>query len=402
MNSLFFSLALSSLTLISPFAISLEAQQPPLQLPDILQALNDKPELNTTDPLIHSQFIRTGPTIQVAILLDTSNSMDGLISQAKEQIWKIINELASANKQNKEVTLQVALYEYGKSSLAQKDGFLQMLAPLTNDLDLLSEQLFNLETQGGNEYAGQVILESIKQLNWSTHKDDLKLVLIAGNESFEQGSIDSAFALEKANQASIIVNTMFCGSYQEGLRIGWKTAAMLGKGKYLNINMNDDVTHIQTPFDDQINKYGEQLNNTYIGYGKNGKQAKTRQTNQDSNAKSSSSSVMTERNLAKASKQYKTDSWDIVSLYSKDKDKAIAMAKNNSEQFSGFNEEEIVKQLETQTKEREGIKTNINELKQKRAAFIKNKITDEAGDDFASVLLKHIKQQAIDNGYHFD
>ena len=33
-------------------------------------------------------------TIKVALLLDTSNSMDGLINQAKAQLWEIVNELS--------------------------------------------------------------------------------------------------------------------------------------------------------------------------------------------------------------------------------------------------------------------------------------------------------------------
>jgi hypothetical protein len=32
------------------------------------------------------------PTVQIAILLDTSNSMDGLIGQAKTQLWNVVNE----------------------------------------------------------------------------------------------------------------------------------------------------------------------------------------------------------------------------------------------------------------------------------------------------------------------
>ena len=39
--------------------------------------------------------------IQLAILLDTSNSMDGLINQAKSELWKIVNELALAKKNGK-------------------------------------------------------------------------------------------------------------------------------------------------------------------------------------------------------------------------------------------------------------------------------------------------------------
>ena len=33
--------------------------------------------------------------IQVALLLDTSNSMDGLIEQAKSRLWNIINTLTT-------------------------------------------------------------------------------------------------------------------------------------------------------------------------------------------------------------------------------------------------------------------------------------------------------------------
>ena len=32
------------------------------------------------------------PKIQLAVLLDTSGSMSGLIEQAKAQLWKIVNE----------------------------------------------------------------------------------------------------------------------------------------------------------------------------------------------------------------------------------------------------------------------------------------------------------------------
>ena len=36
------------------------------------------------------------PRVQLALLLDTSNSMDGLIDQAKSQLWKIVNEFIPA------------------------------------------------------------------------------------------------------------------------------------------------------------------------------------------------------------------------------------------------------------------------------------------------------------------
>ncbi len=35
-------------------------------------------------------------TVKIALLLDTSNSMDGLINQAKSQLWDIVNKFTHA------------------------------------------------------------------------------------------------------------------------------------------------------------------------------------------------------------------------------------------------------------------------------------------------------------------
>ena len=45
--------------------------------------------------------------IKVALLLDTSNSMDGLIDQAKAQLWDIVNELSYAKCGTKKPNLQI-------------------------------------------------------------------------------------------------------------------------------------------------------------------------------------------------------------------------------------------------------------------------------------------------------
>ena len=54
------------------------------------------------------------PSVQIAILLDTSNSMDGLIAQAKTQLWNVVNEFVRAKKNGRPPAIQVALFEYGK------------------------------------------------------------------------------------------------------------------------------------------------------------------------------------------------------------------------------------------------------------------------------------------------
>ena len=81
-------------------------------------------------------------TIQVALCLDTSNSMDGLIDQAKSQLWKMVNELASTKKDGETPNIELALYEYGNSGLAASEGYIRQVSALTTDLDLISEKLF--------------------------------------------------------------------------------------------------------------------------------------------------------------------------------------------------------------------------------------------------------------------
>jgi hypothetical protein len=63
--------------------------------------------------------------IKVALLLDTSNSMDGLIDQAKAQLWEIVNELSYAKCGNNKPNLEIALYEYGNDRLVKKVIFVR-------------------------------------------------------------------------------------------------------------------------------------------------------------------------------------------------------------------------------------------------------------------------------------
>src|SRR3954468_16688157 len=122
------------------------------------------------------------PLVQLALLLDTSNSMDGLIEQTKGQLWKIVNQFINAKQGGKRPEVQVALYEYGKSTLSAHNGYIRQIQPLTTDLDKISEELFALKTNGGDEYCGWVIREAVNHLAWSKRPDDLKVIFIAGNE----------------------------------------------------------------------------------------------------------------------------------------------------------------------------------------------------------------------------
>ena len=90
--------------------------------------------------------------IQVSILFDTSGSMSGLIDQAKARLWNIVNEISNLTYEGQVPEIQFALYQYGNSGLPQSENYIEQLLGLTDDLDTLSQLLFGLRTNGGDEY----------------------------------------------------------------------------------------------------------------------------------------------------------------------------------------------------------------------------------------------------------
>lgn len=341
--------------------------------------------------------------IQLAILLDTSNSMDGLIDQAKSQLWKIVNELALAKKNGESPDLEVSLYEYGKSSLDQGEGYLRMILPLTKDLDGVSEELFKLTTNGGDEYCGTVIKASVEGLKWSKHNDVLKVIYIAGNEPFTQGKVDYRISCKNAISKGIIVNTIFCGNHQEGINTNWKDGADLADGKYMSINQDQQIVQIDAPQDDEIIKLSTELNKTYIGYGLEGEKKKERQAAQDVNAMGMSAGSMVQRSVAKSSKQYNNASWDLVDAVSEEEVDLDELEDDQlPQELKGKSKEEISKYIDEMKDKRIQIQKNITKLNQDRNKYIAEKKKENAGEQtLDEAIINSIREQAKTRKFEF-
>lgn len=346
------------------------------------------------------------PAIQVALLLDTSNSMDGLIDQAKSQLWKMVNKLATTQKNGQTPDIQIALYEYGNDRLSAETGHIRQVTPLTTDLDLVSEELFNLTTNGGNEYCGHVIQTATRGLQWSANLQDFKLIIIAGNEPYTQGSVDYKEACREAIQKGIMINTIFCGAVEEGLNTGWKDGADCADGKYLNINQNDQVVHIPTPYDDELIQLNGELNKTYIGYGSYGKERLERQVAQDANAETYGAANMASRATFKAKKAYKNEDWDLVDAMEENEE----ILENLDEEqlpaeMAAMSEDERKAYVETKAKEREKVQTRILELEEKAETYRTEKrkeLSSDGSQTLDKVMLEAVEQQATAKGYKFN
>jgi hypothetical protein len=353
----------------------------------------------TNQPLIAAD--ESDGKIQVALLLDTSNSMDGLIDQAKSRLWNIVNTLTTLKYEGKTPSIEIALYEYGNDGLGSASDYIRQVTPLTTDLDLISEKLFSLRTNGGSEYCGAVIKDATQKLTWNDGKKSMKLIYISGNEPFNQGNMHYKEAISEALKKGIYINTIFCGNHHEGIQSFWKDGADVGQGKYFNIDSNAKVIYIATPYDDQITKCNTRLNTTYIGYGSKGVEKKRSQEVEDANAQSISGANFAERSVSKSKEVYKNESWDLVDKAKKDA-KVLEEIKKEElpKELQGKTKEELKTFVAEKAKEREAIQKEMADLAKKRQKYIDDEAAKtKSQDDLGNAISVSIVSLAKTKGY---
>jgi hypothetical protein len=348
----------------------------------------------------------TPPRIQMAILLDTSNSMDGLIDQARSQLWRVVNEFALVKKGQQRPALQVALYEYGKPTLPAEQGFIRQVLPFTDDLDRVSEELFALKTNGGDEYCGAVIRKAVDQLAWSASPGDLKTIFIAGNEPFTQGPVDYHVACRAAAAKGITVNTIHCAQGNPSESADWRNGALLADGSFTPIDQNLRAEHIPAPQDPELERLGAELNKTYVPFGSLGSKGAMNQVAQDANAKAVNATTEVQRVAVKASAHYKNASWDLVDAR---RDAAVDLA--------NIKDEELPKEmrsmdaaarkayLDGKERERTELQARIRQLDVERAKYVEAQIKQKSmsgAQTLDSAIIGNVRKQAEKKQFVFD
>lgn len=351
------------------------------------------------------RFHTRKPVVQIALLLDTSNSMDGLIGQAKSQLWKIVNEFSHARQDGELPEVQVALFEYGNNRLSAQAGYIRKVSDFTTDLDLISEKLFALRTDGGQEYCGWVIKDALDKLEWSSSARAYKAVFLAGNEPFTQGPMDYTDSCRSARNRGVIVNTIFCGNEREGVETMWRDGARLGDGKFLVIDQDRACAYIEAPQDKELARLSGALNGTYLAYGAGGSDGAQRQEKQDRNAASvASSGALVARAAAKASGNYQNGSWDLVDA-AKDKDFRLDSLKpaDLPATMQALPPAERKEFVEKKSRERGELQAQIQTLNEARTKFVATKMKESAASNtLDSVVITTVREQAQTRQFRFE
>lgn len=335
--------------------------------------------------------------VQIALLLDTSGSMSGLIEQAKAQLWNITNDITNYEKDGNETYFEIALYEYGKDEIAASEGFIRQLVPFTSDVDHISEVLFSLRTNGGSEYCGLVIHKSLEELKWNSDTD-MKMIYIAGNESFGQGKFPYQKACKEAKDKGVLINTIYCGDMQGGISLEWNTGAVLGRGGYHNIDHNQVTVHIESPYDLEIIRLNSLLNDTYIYYGRKGHSMHENFRRQDKNALSYGRANFAKRSAYKVKKQFNNTSWDLIDAYKEEKN-VLESAEELPSEYSNISKTELEKKVIEKMNERKKLQEEIACLAKDREVYVaelrKNQNNGSLGDTMLNSLGKQMEERGF-------
>ncbi len=356
-------------------------------------------------PLPSSPIREGDRVVDLAICLDTSGSMEGLINAARVKLWEIVNDLALAKPTPR---LRVALLTYGNDGHNAENGWVNIDIPFTEDLDLVSKQLFALTTNGGTELVGRVIKAAGERLEWTPGDDALKLIVVAGNESADQ---DTTFSFRDVCKATItkgvMVNSIYCGNLADDIAPAWKEVSTLADGHFASIDQNNGTVTVSTPFDDELVTLSAAINTTYVAYGAIGQQAWANQAEQDGNAASLGAAVAAQRCATKGGEMYKNEQWDLVDACKQVEFKIEDVkAEHLPENMRTMTLEQKKAYIAEVAQKRGEMQTKITELNTQRQQYVEAAMKAMAetnnNQSFDAAIRKAIREQALSKGFKYE
>lgn len=210
--------------------------------------------------------------IEVAFVLDTTGSMEGLIDGAKRKIWTIANTIVDIQP---DADIRMALIGYRDRG----DDYVIKSYDMSKDLQALYGNLTRFEADGGGddpESVNEALDAAVSKLTWSDKQGTRKIVFLVGDAPPHmdyKGERKYPEIITDARKDNIIVNTVQAGQDAETTNF-WKDIAERGAGRYMAIAQDGGpIEEVTTPYDQQIMQNQQQIDKTIMPYGTRAQQA---------------------------------------------------------------------------------------------------------------------------------
>ncbi len=332
------------------------------------------------------------PMIQVALVLDTGDRMGGLVEQARIEVWSIANELLLLDKGGRWPIVEIGVVAYGNGDVPVGRGYGRAAIPFSTDIDSVSMALGQARTAGGKEYCGWAIQEAVQRLNWSPYPEDMRVIFIAGNESFTQGPVDYPSSCQAATTKRIVVNTVYCGPYNSGVHYGWTGASQATGGQYISISINKPPRYHPTPSDNGLLDLNRRLNETYRLLSDPSRDLLRRQQDQDRDVWLLSREAVFQRIVTKAVLGLAQDP---IAVQQQGSPAEIAQTDATSRELE---------QIQAQAAARKHIQEQILDLgRQRRLALMAGEpAPSQEGHTLGSAVIQVLREQVVKKGFTFE
>ncbi len=351
---------------------------------------------------------QTHQRIEVVFVLDTTGSMGGMIEAAKEKIWSIASSMASAEPAPEIRMGLVAFRDRG-------DSYITRVLDLSGDLDSMYASLMEFQAAGGGdgpESVNQALSDALNRISWSQGDNSYQVVFLVGDAPPHMDYANEAQypqIIRQAKQRGIVINTIQCGD-DTTTRHNWNRIAQLGSGSYFQVEQSGSALAISTPFDEQIAKLSEKLDQTRLYYGSEDEKAVQQQKLAATEKLHADASIASRARRAtfNASKSGRRNFLGKGELVDDIASGRVAITSIERDQLpaplQAMAPAEQQALIEEKAAERQSLEQQINALAGQRADFIKQQV-EAHGDAEASLdykLYSTVKEQAGKKGLRYE
>jgi uncharacterized protein YegL len=346
--------------------------------------------------------------IDVVFVLDTTGSMSGLIHAAKEKIWSIASTMASAQSAP-EIRMGLVAYR------DRGDAYVTQVLDLSGDLDSMYAALMDFQADGGGdgpESVNQALYDAVHKISWSKDQNTYKVIFLVGDAPPHmdyQDDVKYPRTLSIAKQQEIVVNTIQCGA-DHNTTGRWQQIAHLGQGRFFQVEQAGSAVAIATPYDEALAGLSRELDETRLYYG-SGEEKRRQQAKIAATEKlhdSSSVSSRARRATFNATASGKTNLLGEKELVDDVASGRIQLSSIEQAQLpksmQAMSPEERKELIQETAQHREELQRQIDELADKRSAYLKQKVEEEGGaeDSLDEKVYSAVREQAAPKGILYE
>ncbi len=361
----------------------------------------------TNTPLI-TPLPHQAAKVEVVFVLDTTGSMSDLIQAAKEKIWSIASNMASA-QQAPEIRMGLVAYR------DRGDAYVTRVVDLSSDLDSMYATLMDFQAAGGGdgpESVNQALHEAVHNVSWSQDPNVYRVVFLVGDAPPHmdyQDDVKYPHSLSVAHKRGIVVNTIQCGknSYT-GKK--WQHIAQLGNGRYFQVEQAGSAVAIATPFDKKLAELSRKLDDTRLYYGSPEDKKKQRKKIAATEKLHAAASLESRArratfNASKSGKVNLTGKGDLVDdVINGGADLSAIDRDQLPEPLQEMSVDEQEAMITETAARRNDLQGRIRELADQRSAYLKTEVDKLGGakDSLDTKIYRAVRDQAGKLGLRYD